>query len=50
MLTQSLLVDHSPHIRVVLGNHYGGNNTNPAQYDCSRNLPRTIYVCHIMDK
>ena len=37
ILTQSILVDHSTHIRVVLDYHHSGNNTNTAQYDCSRN-------------
>ena len=37
MQTQYLLVDNSPSIRVVLEDHCIGNNTNPAQYDCSRN-------------
>ena len=50
MLTQSLLVDHSSRIIVLLDNNHSGNNSNPAQYDCSRNCPRTIYVCQIMDK
>ena len=43
MLTQSLLVDHSQSIIVLLDYHHIGNNTNPVQYDCSRNCPRTIY-------
>ena len=42
MLTQSILVYHSPHIRVVLNDHHSGNNTNPAQNDCSRNLTRNF--------
>ena len=37
MFTNYLLLDHYPRIRVVLYNHHSGNNTNPAQYDCSRN-------------
>ena len=50
MLTQYILVDHSPCIRVVLDDHRSGNNTKPAQYDCSINWPSNIYVCQIMDK
>ena len=37
MLTQSLLVYHSPLIRVVLEDNHNGNNTNPEKYDCGRN-------------
>ena len=50
MLTQFLLLYHPPRIRVVLDDHNGGNNTNTAQYYCSRNWPGTIYVCQMMDK
>ena len=50
MLKQSLIIDHPPRLRVVLANHHSGNNNNPAQYDCSRNWPRTLYACHIIDR
>ena len=50
MLTQYLLVYHSPHIIVGLDYHHSGNNHNPAQYDCSINWPENIYVFQIMYK
>ena len=50
MLTKSLLVDHSPRIRVVLYDYHSGNTTNPAQYAYSRSWPRNNYVCQMMDK
>ena len=49
ILTKSLLVVHSPRIRVVIYDHLSGNNTNTTQYNWSRNLTRTIYVCLVMD-
>ena len=50
MLTWSLLVDHLAHIRVVLDHNHSGYNTNTAQYYCSRNWSRTIYVCQMTEK
>ena len=50
MLTQCLLVVHSTRIRVVIDNNHSCSNTNPFQYDCSRNWPRTLYACHIIDR
>ena len=50
MLTQYLLVYHSPHIIVVLDYHHSDNNNNFAQYDCSINWPGNIYVFQIMYK
>ena len=44
MLKKSLLVYHSPRIRVVLGNHHSANNTNPEHHGCIKNWPRTIFV------
>ena len=49
-MTQYPLVDHSPRIRVVLYNGHSGNNINPAQYDLSRNWPKDIYVCQMIDE
>ena len=49
MLKKSLLVDHSPPTIVVLYYFHSGKNNNPAQYDCSINWPRTIYVYHMMN-
>ena len=50
ILTQSLLVDHSQRSRVVLENHNNGNNTNPAQSDCSRKWTRTIYLLQMTNE
>ena len=50
ILTQSLLVDHSPRIIVVLDDNHIGNSNNTEQYDYSTNWPGNIYVCQMMDK
>ena len=43
MLTQSYLTDQTPAISIVY------KNNNQFVYQCSRNWPRTIYVCQKMD-